>query len=154
MRFDEETFNYDLVQIKKTSCDISDDFNFYSQLGIPETCETLTNSYCQDQFSDILNDITFASLKILNPSLITRKVTHLQTFTGVLINVNLPLSISYSKIVFVLKIPFVEPEYYILYRLYPITLLDNRTDLKHVILANQKYFARLMILCYTLHSLT
>lgn len=47
-----------------------------------------------------------------------------------------------SKVVFVLKIPLVDPETYTLYHSYPIMIPDNRTGFQHIISTIQKYIAR------------
>lgn len=165
LQIDEETFNEDLVKIRSTLYNISSDMGFFqAQLKFLELCETLTESYTflQSELNDVLNAITFARLKIMHTSIITPKdlIISLEQISKTLTKDNIPLPIAYtnvakyfniielsafqsdSKIIFVLKIPLIEPENYVLYRLFPIPIIENRTGLHHVILANQKFIAR------------
>lgn len=165
LKIDEETFNKDIIQIEKAMQDVSNEmWKLEIKLKLIELCESLLESYTfiKDTLNDVLDSITFARLKILHNSIITPQdlVSSLQRISQSLNKNNLPLSASSSqvaryldiielqafqiesKIVFVLKIPLVEPETYTLYRLYPIPILDNRTGLHHVLATNQKYIAK------------
>lgn len=97
-----------------------------------------------------MTTITFARLKILHTSII-------ENLLKILVKDNLPLAISYSNVasyfdiielatfqsqtkkLFFLLNPLVEPENYILFRLFTIPILDDRTGLHRIILANQEY---------------
>lgn len=165
LRIDEETFNRDVSEIQKSIIDISDDLSFYdAQVRTLDICESLMESYTflEINLNDILNSISFARLKILHSSIITPRdlIDSLQQISQSLRKNNLPLPIysasvaqyidiieleayqSDSKIVFVLKIPLVEPETYTLFHLYPIPISDNRTGLHHMIVATQRFVAR------------
>ncbi|KAL1489217.1 hypothetical protein ABEB36_014150 [Hypothenemus hampei] len=102
--------------------------------------------FLEDYLSDILDAITFARLKILHSSIITPVdlMSSLEQISQSLSKNNLPLPTYMSnvakyldiieleayqtegKIVFILKIPLVEPEHYILYRIFPIPILEQR----------------------------
>lgn len=165
LRVDEETFNKDIQIIDKAIHEIRDDISIvHSKLRVLEICEHLMESYLflENELNDILNSITFARLKIIHSSIITPKdlITSLQQISQSLQRNNLPLTISTtsiaqyldiielqafqteSKIVFVLKIPLIEPELYTIYKLYPIPVLDNRTGLHHILTISQKYIAK------------
>lgn len=165
LQIDEETFNRDIAEIHQTIMDISDDLSFYqAQIKTLDICESLMESYTflENTLNDIINAITFARLNILHSSIITPVdlINSLQQISQSLSKNNLPLPIyssyipqyidiielqayqSDSKIVFVLKIPLTNPETYMLYRLYPIPILDSRTELHHIIPTSQKYIAR------------
>ncbi|XP_074026487.1 uncharacterized protein [Leptinotarsa decemlineata] len=165
LQIDEETFNRDIKQIEQSIYNISDDLAYYeAQLKTLEICETLMESYLflESTLDDILNSITFARLKILHSSIITPNdlMNSLQEISQSLHKNNLPLPTMLShvaqyieiieleayqvdkRIVFILKIPLVEPETYTLYRLLPIPIPDNRTGLHHILLTVQKYIAR------------
>lgn len=165
LQIDEETFNNDIKEIRKSIMDISDQLNYFqSQIDILNICESLMESYTflENQIDDIINSITFARLKILHSSIITPNdlVDSLKHISQSLKRNNLPLPISAtsipqyldiielkayqldSKVVFVLNIPLVEPEEYTLYRIYPIPLLDHRTALHHILSTTYKYIAR------------
>ncbi|XP_060531889.1 uncharacterized protein LOC132705358, partial [Cylas formicarius] len=164
-RIDEETFNQDLTQIQKSLYDISDTVAFYeSQIKTLNLCESLMESYVylESYLSDILNAITFARIKVLHSSIIYPRdlVISLQEISKSLTKNNLPLppytsSIARyvdimelkafqteNKVVFVPRIPLIEPEIYTLYRVLPIPILDNRTRLFHIIPSTIKYIAR------------
>lgn len=69
-------------------------------------------------------------------------VTSLQDYRGALTKDNLPLSISFPNQAS--NFDIMEPSaFHILYRLYHISAIDNCTDLLYIILANQKYSARI-----------
>lgn len=165
LQIDEITFNEDIDEIRKSILDISDSMIFYEgQVRTLNLCESLMESYIfiENALNDILNAITFARLKILHSSIITPRdlVTSLQEISRSLSKNNLPFPTytsnvakyldvieleayqSDSKIVFVLKIPLLEPETFTLYRIFPIPILDNRTGLFHTIPTTHKYIAR------------
>lgn len=118
--------------------------------------------FLESSLNDIINSITFARLKILHSSIITSRdlIESLREVSQSLHKNNLPLPTSLSnvaqyidiieleayqtdtKVVFILKVPLVEPESYTLYRLYPIPLLDNRTGLHHLLVTSKRYIAR------------
>lgn len=165
LQIDEETFNKNLIEIQTTLSNISNDLSYYeAQIKLLEICETLMESFVfvKDALDNVLNAIAFARLKILHNSIIIPDdlIDSLQLISQSLKRNNLPLPIFVSniaqyldiielgayqmdsKIVFILKIPLVEPETYTLYRLYPIPILDNRTGLYHILPTAQKYVAR------------
>ncbi|XP_050314503.1 uncharacterized protein LOC126748980 [Anthonomus grandis grandis] len=119
-------------------------------------------SFLENSLNDLLNAIAFARLKMLHSSIITPKdlINALQEISQTLRKNNLPLP-TYSssvtqyidiigleayqtdtRIVFILKIPLVEPETYTLYHLYTTPIFDNRTEFHHVIPTHQKYIAQ------------
>lgn len=165
LQIDEETFNKDIKEIEKSILSISHDVkSVQTKLKFLEICEQLMASYLyiEDSLNDILNAITFARLKIIHTSIITPidLITSLQEISQNLHRNNLPLSIKLSKVaqyldiielqafqtdsslIFVLKIPLVDPQTYTAYQLYPIPILDNRTGLHHILSVSQKYIAR------------
>lgn len=165
LQIDEDTFNNDIIEIRKSILNISDIMVFYEgHLKLINICESLMESYVflEESLNDILDAITFARLKILHSSIITPRdlVSSLQDISRSLVRNNLPLPTygsniaeyldiieleayqSDSKIIFVLKIPLIDPETYTLYHLYPIPVLDNRTGLHHILPTTQKYIAR------------
>lgn len=163
LKIDEETFNHDMIAIRSMILDIADQFSFYeAQIKILEICESLMESYLfiKDTIDDILNAVSFARLKILHNTIISPAdlTDSLNEISHSLQRNNLPLpthAISQyvniieleafqidTKIIFVLKIPLVDPETYTLYRLYPIPILDNRTSLFHTLPTNKKYIAK------------
>ena len=164
-RIDEETFNRDIKIIENAILNISDTIGFIeSKLKVIEICENLMENYMylENELNDILNAITFARLKIIHSAIITPKdlVLSLQQISQGLHKNNLPFPASStkiaqyldiielqafqteSKIVFILKIPLVQPEAYSIYKLYPIPILDNRTGLFHVLSISEKYIAK------------
>lgn len=165
LQIDEATFNEDIIEIQKSIMTLSDDVAYYdAQIKVLNLCELLMESYVflEESLNDILDAITFARLKILHSSIITPRdlVSSLQDISRSLVKNNLPLPTygsnianyldiieleayqSDSKIIFVLKIPLIDPETYTLYHLYPIPVLDNRTGLHHTLPTTQKYIAR------------
>lgn len=165
LQIDEETFNKDVEEIQKSIMDISDDIAFYAaKVGTLDLCESLMESYAflENFLNDVINAITFARLKILHSSIITPLdlINSLRHVSQSLHKNNLPLPAyssslakyldiieleayqSDSKVIFVLRIPLVEPDTYTLYHVYPIPILDNRTGLHHIIPSSQKYIAR------------
>lgn len=165
LQIDEQTFNNDIEEIRSSILDISDDLAFYqAQVKTLDLCESLMESYVfiEEALDDILNAISFARLKILHSSIInpTDLVDSLQKISQSIHKNNLPLPIFSSsiaqyvdiieleafqlnnKIIFVLRIPLVDPETYILYHLYPIPILDDRTGLHHILTSTKKYVAR------------
>lgn len=165
LQIDEATFNEDIKDIEKTIYDITDNLSFIgAKLKTLELCESLMESYIflEATLDDILNSITFARLRIIHTSIITPKdlVNSLQDISHSLRKNNLPLPVtittvsSYldlieleayqteSKVVFVLRIPLIDPETYTLYRLSPIPIPDKRTGLYHMLQTSQKYIAK------------
>lgn len=165
LQVDEKTFNEDIGKIREAIMNISDDLSFYSsQIAILNICESLLESYTYigNTIDDIINSVTFARLKILHSSIITPfdLIDSLKHILQSLKKNNLPLQISTasipyyldlielkafqidSKIIFVLNIPLVETEDYTLFRLYPIPVLDNRTQFHHILTVNTKFIAR------------
>lgn len=165
LQIDEETFNSNLDSIQKTMMNISDELAFYkAEVETLDLCESLMESYSflENTLNDILNAITFARLKILHSSIITPLdlIESLKQISQSLQKNNLPLPVyssslakyidiieleayqSESKVIFVLKIPLVEPETYTMYHLYPIPIPDNRTGFHHIISTTQKYIAK------------
>lgn len=165
LQVDEDTFNTDISEIKESITDISDVLKFYeTQAKTLSLCESLMESYVflENSLNDILEAITFARLRILHTSIITPRdlIASLQEISRSLSKNNLPLPtyLSYvaryldiidleayqsdGKIVFILKIPLIEPEIYTLYHIYPIPILDNRTGFHHILPTTQKYIAR------------
>lgn len=165
LRIDEETFNKDIKEIEKSIISMTDKLDLvYVKLKFLGICEQLMESYLyiEDNLNDVLNSVTFARLKIIHSSIITPGdlITSLQEISQNLHRNNLPLPAKSSKIaqyldiieleafqsnsnlVFVLKIPLVEPQTYTLYRLYPIPILDNRTGLHHILPITNKYIAK------------
>lgn len=165
LQIDEESFNENIAEIQTSMSNLSDDFAFYeSQIKALDICQSLMESYVflEDSLNDILNAITFARLRILHSSIITPRdlVLSLQDISKSLSKNNLPLP-TYSsnigqyldiieleayqtenKIVFVLKIPLIEPETYTLFKIFPIPLLDNRTGIYHILSTSIKFIAR------------
>lgn len=165
LQIDEETFNKDIINIQQAMMNISDEFAFHNaKIETLDLCESLMESYSfiENTLNDILNAITFARLKILHSSIITPLdlIESLKQISHSLQKTNLPLPVyssslskyidiieleayqSETKVIFVLKIPLVEPETYTLYHLYPIPIPDNRTGFHHIIASNQKYIAK------------
>lgn len=165
LQLDEETFNNNVNEIQKSIMDLSDDLSFYTaKVSTLDLCESLMESYAflESVLNDLLNAITFARLKILHSSIITPLdlIDSLQQISKSLHKNNLPLPVyssnlakyidiieleayqSDSKVVFVLKIPLVEPDTYTLYHAYPIPILDNQTGFHHIIATTKKYIAR------------
>lgn len=165
LQIDEETFNRDLIEINQSITNIADDLAFYqAQIKTLEICEFLMESYAfvENYLNDALNAVAFARLNILHSSIITPKdlISALQQASQSLRKNNLPLPVYSSsvaqyidiieldafqtdlRIVFVLKVPLIEPESYTLYRLYPIPILDNRTKVFHIVPTTQTYIAR------------
>lgn len=126
-------------------------------------CETLLEIYTmiESQLDEVLNSITFARLKIIHPSVIGPRdlMSQLSKISQSLQKNNLPLVPTsqnigkyfdiielqayqtYERLVFVLKIPIVEPESYNLFHMYSIPVIDKRTKLFHILLTSQKYLA-------------
>ena len=165
LQIDEETFNRDVEQIQKSIMDISDDIAFYAaKVSALDLCESLMESYTflGNFLTDVTNAITFARLKILHSSIITPLdlISSLKHISQSLHKNNLPLPVysssiakyldiieleayqSDSKIIFVLRIPLVEPDTYTLFHIYPIPILDNQTGFHHIIPSSKKYIAR------------
>lgn len=165
LQIDEQTFNADIDEIHKSIADISDILAFNNaQIKILSLCETLMESYTflENSLSEIINAVAFARLKILHSSIITPAdlIDSLKGISQSLQKANLPLPVysssiaqyidiieleayqSDTKIVFVLKVPLVEPESYTLYHLYPIPILDNHTEFHHIIPTTRTFIAR------------
>ena len=165
LQIDEQTFNKDIEEIEKSILSASRDVRVIeTKLKFLEICEQLMANYLyiEDTLNDILNSITFARLKIIHTSIITHQnlVSSLQEISQNLQRNNLPLPIKLSKVaqyldiielqafqtdsslIFVLKIPLVDPQTYTAYQLYPIPILDNRTGLHHFLSVSQKFIAR------------
>lgn len=165
LQIDEETFNKDIKEIETSILNMTQKLeNVHAKLKFLEICEQLMASYLyiEDTLNDILNSITFARLKIIHTSIITPSdlVVSLQEISQNLQRNNLPLPIKLSKVaqyldiielqafqtdsslIFVLKVPLVDPQSYTAYQLYPIPILDNRTGLYHVLSVSQKFIAR------------
>jgi len=165
LKIDEETFNRDLVELGTSITNFSNQVDYFRiQIKTLDLCESLMESYTfiKDTLNDAINAVTFARLKILHGSIIKSSDLEdsLRQISNSLQRNHLPLPVSAStiaqyidlieldayqsdtKIVFVLKIPLVDPSPYILYRLYPIPILDNRTGLYHTISTVNKYIAR------------
>lgn len=165
LQIDEETFNKNIDEIQNSLINISDDLAFYeAQINTLDLCQSLMESFVflEESLDDILNAITFARLKILHSSIITPTdlIYSLQDISKSLSKTNLPLPTytsnvaqyleiieleayqSDNKIVFILKIPLIEPETFTLYRIFPIPILDNRTGIYHILPSNLKYIAR------------
>lgn len=165
MQIDEETFNKDIKEIEGAIYDMSDNFKYIeSKLKILELCEYLMESYnfIENNLNDMLNSITFARLKIIHSSIIKPidLINALQEISQSLKRFNLPLTAKMSnialyldiieleafqtdsKIIFILKIPLLEPEIYTLYELFPLPIKDKRTGLFHVLLNSKKYIAK------------
>jgi len=164
-KIDEELFNQDLKIIENRIYLIEDDLELMEiKLQILGLCQHLLESYSfiENEINDILNSITFAKLKIIHTSIITPKdlVSALQIISQNLQKNNLPLSPreakvatyldiielsafqTIDKLIFVLDIPLVEPDFYTVYRLYPIPTRDNRTKLHYILPTLQKYIAK------------
>jgi len=165
LQIDEETYNKNAKQITAAIKNIYNTTAFYeAKLEILDLCESLMESYVfiENSLNDILNAITFARLKILHSSIITPQdlIVSLKQISQALHKNNLPLPVYISKlaqyldiieleayqtdtkVVFILKIPLVEPETYIMYHIFPIPISDNRTGFHHIISTTQKYVAR------------
>lgn len=165
LQIDEETFNKNIKEIETSILNITKDIEkVHIKLKFLEICEQLMASYLfiEDNINDILNSITFARLRIIHSSIITpdHLVTSLQEISQSLRRNNLPLPIKLSAVaqyldiielqafqvdsnlIFVLKIPLVEPQHYNTYRLYPIPIFDNRTGLHHILSVSQKFVAK------------
>lgn len=165
LQIDEETFNKDIKEIEESIIGMTENIKYVqTKLKFLEICEQLMASYLyiEDNLNDILNSITFARLGIIHSSIITpdHLVTALQEISQNLRRNNLPLPIKLSAVaqyldiiqlqafqvdsnlIFVLKIPLVEPQNYNTYRLYPIPIYDNRTGLHHILSISQKFIAR------------
>lgn len=165
LQMDEENFNKNVQNILETMMNFSDELAFYNaKVDTLNLCELLMESYSfiENSLNDILNAITFARLKILHSSIITPLdlIDSLKQVSQSLQKNNLPLPVyssslakyidiieleayqSESKVIFVLKIPLVEPETYTMYHLYPIPIPDNRTGFHHIIAATRKYVAK------------
>lgn len=165
LQIDEQTFNKDIEEIHKSLMDISDLLAFNdAQIKVLDLCETLMESYTfiENFLSEIINSIAFARLGVLHSSIINPLdlLNSLKEISQSLQKTNLPLPVyssyiaryidlieleayqSDTKIVFVLKIPLIEPESYTLYRVYPIPILDNHTEFHHIIPITRSYIAR------------
>lgn len=165
LQIDEETFNKDIENIQTTLLNIGDDLSYYeSRIQLLDLCESIMESYTfiKDELDNILNSITFARLKIIHATVIKPLdlLNSLKEISHSLKNTELPFPIEFSsisnyldvielkafqldnRIVFVLNIPLLEPENYLLYRIYPIPLIDNRTTLLHILSTSTKFIAR------------
>lgn len=165
LHIDEQTFNKNIKEIENSIITITDEIDLVNvKFKFLSICEELMESYLfiEDNLNDVLNSITFARLKIIHSSIITPGdlILSLQEISQNLHKNSLPLPVKSSKIaqyldiieleayqtnsdlVFVLKIPLIDPQSYTLYRLYPIPILDNRTGLHHILSVTNKYIAK------------
>lgn len=110
--------NKELKDIESTIYEITVDY-YSAPHKLLETWETVIESYTflQSECDDIRDTITFHRLKITHSSIIT----------------NLLLPITFSNFtVFFLKITLMQAENYILFKLFPIPIVDNRTGLQYI----------------------